>query len=84
MSWNGWQKDGQRGVVPDSCGEGVRMEPSLVGAIEGREPGEGGLKKEQTEHKGIYCIIKDWRATDKATGKKGKRIRFIDLINEEA
>lgn len=84
ISWNVWQMDGLKGVVPDSCGERVRMEPSLFGTIERREPCEGCLKNDLTKHNGIYCIIKDWRATDKATGKKGKRIRFIDLINEEA
>lgn len=84
ISWNVWQMDGLKGVVPDSCGECVRMEPSLFGTIERREPCEGCLKNDLTKHNGIYCIIKDWRATDKATGKKGKRIRFIDLINEEA
>jgi hypothetical protein len=83
ISWNVWQMDGLKGVVPDSCGERVRMEPSLFGTIERREPCEGCLKNDLTKHNGIYCIIKDWRATDKATGKKGKRIRFIDLINEE-
>ena len=84
ISWNVWQMDGLKGVVPDSCGERVRMEPSLFGTIERREPCEGCLKNDLTKHNGIYCIIKDWRTTDKATGKKGKRIRFIDLINEEA
>ena len=83
ISWNVWQMDGLKGVVPDSCGERVRMEPSLFGTIERREPCEGCLKNDLTKHNGIYCIIKDWRATDKTTGKKGKRIRFIDLINEE-
>ena len=84
ISWNVWQMDGLKGVVPGSCGERMRMEPSLFGTIERREQCEGCLKNDLTKHNGIYCIIKDWRATDKATGKKGKRIRFIDLINEEA
>ena len=84
ISWNVWQMDGLKGVVPDSCGERVRMDPSLFGTIERREQCEGCQKNDLTKHNGIYCIIKDWRATDKATGEKGKRIRFIDLINEEA
>ena len=41
---------------------------------------EGCLKDDIRRHNGVYCQIKDWHATDKATGKKGKRIRFIDLI----
>ena len=84
ISWNVWQMDGLRGIVPDSCEKRVRMEASLFGTIERLEPCEGCLKNDLTKHNGIYCIIKDWRTIDKTTGKKGKQIRFIDLINEEA
>ncbi len=34
ISWNVWQMDGLKGVIPNSCGERVRMEPSLFGTIE--------------------------------------------------
>lgn len=84
ISWNVWQMDGLKGVIPNSCGERVRTEQSLFGTTERREPCEGCLKNDLTRHNGIYCIIKDWQAIDKITGKKGKRIRFIDLINEKA
>lgn len=82
ISWNVWQMDGLKGVVPDSCGERIRTETDLFGTVERIESCEGCLKNDLTKHNGIYCIIKDWRAIDKATGKKGKRIRFIDLINK--
>lgn len=82
ISWNIWQMDGLKGVVPNSCGERVQTELGLFGTIEKMESCEGCLKNDITKHNGVYCIIKDWRATDKSTGKKGKRIRFIDLINK--
>lgn len=84
ISWNVWQMDGLKGVVPNSCGERVLTETDLFGTVERLEQCEGCLKNDITKHNGIYCIIKDWRAIDKATGKKGKKIRFIDLLNKKA
>ena len=51
----------------------------LFGTTEVVTQCEGCLKDDIRRHNGVYCQIKDWHATDKATGKKGKRIRFIDL-----
>lgn len=80
ISWNVWQMDGLKGVVPNSCGERTWTETELFGTVEKHESCVGCLKNDIRKHNGTYCIIKDWRATDKATGRKGKRIRFIDLI----
>lgn len=80
ISWNVWQMDGLKGVVPNSCGERREVVADLFGTTETISQCEGCRKNDIRKHNGTYCIIKDWRATDKATGKKGKRIRFIDLI----
>ena len=32
------------------------------------------------KHNGTYCLIKDWNNKDLVTGKKGMKIRFVDLI----
>ena len=80
ISWNLWQMDGLKGVVPNSCGERRELVPDLFGTTETISQCEGCQKKDIRKHNGVYCIIKDWRATDKTTGRKGKRIRFIDLI----
>lgn len=80
ISWNVWQMDGLKGVVPNSCGERRELVADLFGTTEVSRQCEGCLKNNILKHNGTYCIIKDWHATDKATGKKGKRIRFIDLI----
>lgn len=84
ISWNIWQMDGLKGVVPNSCGERVKIHKNIFGIEEEWEKCEGCLKNDIAKHNGIYCMIKDWHTTDKITGKKGKRIRFIDLINKEA
>ncbi len=80
ISWNVWQMDGLKGVVPGSCGDKVCREDTLFGHIETVTPCEGCQKDDIRRHNGIYCQIKDWHARDPKTGKMGKRIRFIDLI----
>lgn len=81
ISWNVWQMDGLKGVVPNSCGERRRSVTDLFGnEAEEVSRCEGCLKDDIRRHNGIYCLIKDWRAKDPQTGKLGKRIRFIDLI----
>ncbi len=74
ISWNLWQMDGLKGVVPDSCHTEVEMVDLFSG--EGREkPCQGCLEGGYYHHNGKYCLIRDW-ANDK------KKIRFIDLIKK--
>ncbi len=83
ISWNVWQMDGLKGVVPDSCHDKIHIEPQIFGPIEKIEPCEGCQKNDIRKHTGTYCLIKDWHTTDKTTKKKGAKIRFIDLINTQ-
>ena len=72
VSWNLWQMDGLKGVVPDSCHSEVEMVDLFSG--EGREkPCQGCLDGGYHHHNGRYCLIRDW-ANDK------KKIRFTDLM----
>jgi hypothetical protein len=74
ISWNLWQMDGLKGVVPDSCHTEVEMVDLFSG--KGREkPCQGCLEGGYYHHNGTYCLIRDW-ANDK------KKIRFIDLIKK--
>ena len=73
ISWNIWQMDGLRGVVPGSC----HPEKDLFG--QDSAPCRGCAEGNIRLHNGTYCEISDWRA-----GKPPKkRIRFID-INKNA
>ena len=83
ISWNVWQMDGQKGVIPDSCHENKTVSTSLFGEDEvAVTPCMGCQKEDIRLHNGTYCMVKDWGATDPITGKRGKRIRFIDLIKQ--
>lgn len=73
ISWNLWQMDGIKGVIPNSCHEHVEEVPSLFGDGETIvTPCPGCDKDDLRRHNGIYCYIKDWNAH--------RTLRFIDLI----
>lgn len=59
-----------RGVIPNSCGERREVVADLFGTTEVVTQCEGCLKDDIRRHNGVYCQIKDWHATDKATGKR--------------
>ena len=77
VSWNIFQMDGLKGVIPDTCGERRIETVTLFGDVEVevqqcRGCNGGSIR----EHNGIYTLIRDWGAKTEAK----KKIRFIDLI----
>lgn len=73
ISWNVWQMDGLKCVVPNSCNTTVKTNENLFGEIERKVSFcDGCFNNNIKKHSGEYCLIKDWN--------KGKKIRFIDLI----
>lgn len=73
ISWNIWQMDGLKYVIPNSCHFEETVQMSLFEEFQ-EEPEfcEGCKTGNNHRHNGIYCKIKDW--------KKNKTIRFIDLM----
>ena len=68
ISWNLWQMDGLKLVVPGSCTTRKMITHDLFGEEITEEcpcPGcqDGGF----LNHNGVYCVIKDWRAKTKRT-----------------
>ena len=77
ISWNLWQMDGLKGVVPNSCGERREIVADLFGTREEVSQCEGCRIGNIRKHNGTYCLIRDWGA------KAPKdRIRFIDFIRQ--
>ena len=83
ISWNLWQMDGLKGVVPDSCHDVVskhkpaqQLDFFAMDAPQERQPKvtpcPGCAGDNIYRHNGRYCRIRDWGAD--------KTIRFIDLI----
>ena len=78
ISWNFWQMDGLKGVVPGSCGERREIVADLFGETEVVSQCNGCKNGNIREHNGTYCLIRDWGA--KTENKK--KIRFIDLLKQ--
>ncbi len=73
ISWNIWQMDGLKGVVPDSCSNKTTETVDLFGEVTRvEEKCEGCSKGNPKKHNGIYCKIKDWEA--------GKTLKFVSLL----
>ena len=81
VSWNLWQMDGLKGVVPDSCRDGV---PEPIQTLFGEELRmvycDGCQQDNIRIHNGTYCLICDWGTKDPDTGEQNRKIRFIDLM----
>jgi hypothetical protein len=83
ISWNVWQMDGLKGVVPNSCSEVLKEKKDLFGNSEKEFVKCNGCKSQNIlQHNGTYCNIMDWEEKDKQTGKIGKIIRFVDLLKK--
>lgn len=81
ISWNFWQMDGLKGVVPNSCKEVEEYSPDLFfGETVHKITCNGCSKNDIRKHNGIYCKIKDWQTLDNRTKKLGKPIKFIDTL----
>lgn len=61
ISWNLWQMDGIKFVVPLSCHENIIFENNLFETVESRTQCEGCEKDDINKHNGIKCKIKDWQ-----------------------
>ena len=71
ISWNIWQMDGLKFVIPNSCHSQKPIQMSLFGD-EPEEPCIGCVKNSIKQHNGIYCKIKDW-----TTGRANKLVNLI-------
>jgi len=83
ISWNTWQMDGLKGVVPNSCvavqeGTGNLFEKDDIPVQYCLGCTTGNIN----QHNGKYCLIKDWYVKDKSTGKKGRKIKFVSLTQK--
>lgn len=72
ISWNLWQMDGLKCVVPESCYTTKITEKSLFGEETFEEPCPGCKTGDRFLHNGIYCIIRDWRSQ--------KNVPFISIL----
>jgi hypothetical protein len=81
ISFNVWQMDALKGVIPNSCIKIQTEVTNLFGETEIKmEECDGCLKNNIKKHNGIYCLINDWGVRDLLTNKVGRALRFIDTF----
>ncbi len=83
ISWNVWQMDGLKFVVPNSCMSKTNNIDSIFGDTESQTINCEGCKTDDVnKHNGVYCLIKDWYKKDKTTNKKGIKTKFLNIYNK--
>lgn len=80
ISWNIWQMDGLRGVIPRSCDMKHLENITLFGEESRKTKCEGCRRNQIKKHNGIYCQINDWYSIDPLTKKNRRTIKFIDML----
>lgn len=81
ISWNLFQMDGLKGVVPNSCKHNEKViERTLFGETEQTIVCPGCQNETYRGHNGKYCLIRDWGLKDPLTEENNRKIRFVDLI----
>jgi hypothetical protein len=82
ISWNIWQMDGLKCVIPNSC-KTYSIEIADIFETKTEVVKCKGCESQNIKlHNGIYCNIMDWLEKDNETSKAGKVIRFIDLLKK--
>ncbi|MGN0807524.1 MAG: restriction endonuclease subunit M [Candidatus Coproplasma sp.] len=74
LSWNIWQMDGLKFVIPNSCQDGAVTDTFLWGEEKHENYCEGCRKNKRNKHNGIYCYIMDW--------EKNKKVKFVSLVKK--
>lgn len=73
ISWNIWQMDGIKCVIPNSCKAIKKVQKNLFGEEEVLESGCIGCTKGTVhDHNGIYSKIMDW--------ERNKKIKYVDML----
>lgn len=75
ISWNIWQMDGIKQVIPNSCKKAETGQISLFDMEIENEICPGCINNDPFSHTGTYCIIKDWKAN--------KNIPFVSLLKKK-
>lgn len=74
ISWNIWQMDGIKYVIPNSCKNEKITEISLFGNITKEYVCEGCKSGNNKKHNGIYCKIMNWNTN--------RKVKFETLLKK--
>ena len=83
LSWNLWQMDGLKCVIPRTCHDETIIKQGLFEDEVEVRPCEGCAKRDYHRHNGIYSIIRNWTPSEQLYCKEGETLRFVDLSKLE-
>lgn len=72
ISWNIWQMDGLKYVIPNSCRNSTVDQLNFFGKFVKKGIRCTGCEKGNNKHNGKQCKIMDW--------KKNKKVKYVSLI----
>lgn len=75
ISWNIWQMDGIKYVIPNSCKNEKITEITLFGEITNEYICEGCKSGNNKKHNGIYCKIMNWNTN--------RKVKFETLLKKK-
>lgn len=75
ISWNIWQMDGLKFVIPNSCHNSTVVNYTPFSEETHEEVCEGCKKNNPKKHNGIYCYVMDWETN--------KKVKFVNLLKEK-
>lgn len=74
LSWNIWQMDGIKFVIPNSCKNERMTQITLFGEITTETICEGCKSNNHKNHNGVYCKIMNWETN--------RKIKFATLLKK--
>ena len=75
ISWNIWQMDGLKQIVPNSCTSVVNVKKSLFDDVPQITKCKGCETNNYRLHNGIYCSVMNWETE--------QTIRFVDMLQSK-
>ena len=75
ISWNIWQMDGIKYVIPNTCKNEKITEITLFGDITNEYTCEGCKTGNNKKHKGVYCKIMNWETN--------RKVKFETLLKKK-
>ena len=82
VTWNVWQMDGLKAVVPASCHDEKRVEAGLFETIETTTPCQGCAKDDVLQHNGLQCKLRIWLPSTTETPDYFE-CKFTDFITKK-
>lgn len=80
ISWNIWQMDGLKYVIPESCKSVPKLQMSLFDEENELEECPGCVNNNNNRHTGVYCKVMNWATKRSIKFFKGEKKMKFDFV----